>query len=155
MPIDLPSNNGERTRAERCLYFALGFAVCLTIVLTIQYLKSCCKIGGRLGGWEWSFSAHAPAPAAPATATAATAALATAATEGPQDEAWLSSCCLLVWVSLRDCFLLDGYYDKSIDWCLYTWLRQYIWCLLVLCFEHRFQLGINQNFWVFFFYNFL
>ncbi|CAN6904554.1 unnamed protein product [Brassica oleracea] len=65
MPTDCPiPTNGERTPADRCIEFALSFALCLVIVILIHYLKRCCKVGGRM---EWSFSAPAVAPS-PATA---------------------------------------------------------------------------------------
>ncbi|KAH0878493.1 hypothetical protein HID58_065887 [Brassica napus] len=55
MLTDCPiPTNGERTPADRCIDFALGFTLCLVIVILIHYLKRCCKVGSRI---EWSFSA--------------------------------------------------------------------------------------------------
>ncbi|KAF2546050.1 hypothetical protein F2Q70_00020811 [Brassica cretica] len=57
MLTDCPiPTNGERTPADRCIDFALGFTLCLVIVILIHYLKRCCKVGSRM---EWSFSAPA------------------------------------------------------------------------------------------------
>ncbi|KAF2541349.1 hypothetical protein F2Q68_00033319 [Brassica cretica] len=47
-----------------------------------RFIRHICKVGGRIGGWEWSFSAPAVAPAvAPAPATADPA---------PEEVVWLS-----------------------------------------------------------------
>uniref|UniRef100_M4E7D7 Uncharacterized protein n=1 Tax=Brassica campestris TaxID=3711 RepID=M4E7D7_BRACM len=57
MPTDCPiPATGECMPADRCIDFALGFALWLVIVILIHYLKRCCKVGGRM---EWSFSAPA------------------------------------------------------------------------------------------------
>ncbi|CAN6976104.1 unnamed protein product [Brassica rapa subsp. trilocularis] len=68
MPTDCPiPATGECMPADRCIDFALGFALWLVIVILIHYLKRCCKVGGRM---EWSFSAPALRLLAPAPATA-------------------------------------------------------------------------------------